>query len=133
MSKVKEHTLILREIDRRLAILADNKLVVDELNDLKSFINTVFNVSENRIDLLNSEGAILICRKAREDFLISDEYKVIIARLNSEDMFKFTRGELDVTNSRGKVMNYMNYPGSMKPDLRRLDIFIGVDTTKYSY
>ncbi len=86
-----------------------------------------------KIVLLNSEGNILTAYKQKDKYLIMDQYYEIFKSLDSDEIFKFTRGDIDLVNSRDEVFNYMRFPGSMKPDLKKLDEFIGVDTTGFSY
>ena len=83
--------------------------------------------------LLNSEGDILKAFRTEQGFVILDEYRETIATLDKGEIYDFTRGDLELTDSKGKVFNYMRFPGSMKPDLKMLDEFIGVDTTGFSY
>ena len=83
--------------------------------------------------LLNSEGDILKAFKTEQGFVILDEHRETIATLDKDEIYNFTRGDLELTDSKGKVFNYMEFPGSMKPDLKMLDEFIGVDTTGFSY
>jgi hypothetical protein len=86
-----------------------------------------------KIELLNSEGAILTAFKTPLGFAIMDQWREVVDVLESEQIFKFTRGEITITDSKGRVWDYSKEPGSMKPDLKRLDEFIGVDTTGKSY
>lgn len=83
--------------------------------------------------LLNSEGDILKAFRTEKGFIILDEYRETIATLDKDEIYDFTRGELDLKDSRGRVYNYMRFPSSMKPDLKMLDEFIGVDTKGFSY
>jgi hypothetical protein len=83
--------------------------------------------------LLNSEGDILKAFKTQQGFMIMDEYKEIIATLTQDELFDFTRGNLELTNSKGENFNYSTFPGSMKPDLKMLDEFIGIDTSGFTY
>lgn len=83
--------------------------------------------------LLNSEGDILKAFKTKQGFVIMDEYKEIIATLTKDELYEFTRGLLTVTNSKGEVFNYSEKAGSMKPDLKMLDEFIGIDTSGLTY
>jgi hypothetical protein len=83
--------------------------------------------------LLNSEGDILKAFKTKQGFVIMDEYKEIIATLTQDELYEFTRGLLTVTNSKGEVFNYSEKAGSMKPDLKMLDEFIGIDTSGLTY
>jgi len=85
------------------------------------------------IELLNSEGCILKAFKTQDGFMLLDEHRELIGLLNDKQMFQYTRGELKIIDSTDRDLTYSNYPGSMKPDLRELDEFIGVDTTKFSY
>ena len=86
-----------------------------------------------KLELLNSEGAILTAFKTPLGFAIMDQWREVVDVLESEQIFKFTRGEITITDSKGRVWDYSKEPGSMKPDLKRLDEFIGVDTTGKSY
>jgi len=79
--------------------------------------------------LLNSEGDILKAFKTEKGFMIMDEYKEIIATLNKDELYEFTRGLLTITNSKDEVFNYAEMAGTMKPDLKMLDEFIGIDTS----
>lgn len=83
--------------------------------------------------LLNSEGDILKAFKTQKGFVIMDQFKEIIATLNQDELFDFTRGNLTLTNSKGEVFNYTEKAGSMKPDLKMLDEFIGIDTSGFTY
>ena len=85
------------------------------------------------IELLNSEGCILKAFKTNEGFMLLDEHRELIAILNDKQMFNYTRGMLSLVDSKGKDLTYTIYSGGMKPDLRQLDEFIGVDTSKFSY
>lgn len=93
-------------------------------------------VSKNKsIELLNSEGPILIAKKTGEDeYVIIDKSKDIRAVLSKEDMQRFVHDDLVIGNILEKdYWKYSEYPGSMKPDLKQLDEFIGIDTTGKSY
>jgi len=83
--------------------------------------------------ILNSEGAILTLVKEDNNFKLIDQYKETVANFNSQEIFDYIRGEFDITDSKGRALQYTSYSGDMKPDLKKLDEFIGVDTSKYSY
>lgn len=85
------------------------------------------------IELLNSEGCILKSFKTQEGYMMLDEHRELIAVLNDKNIFNYTRGKLDLIDSEGRNLNYMDYPSSMKPDLKKLDEFLGVDTSGMSY
>jgi len=88
---------------------------------------------QRRLVLLNSEGNILTAVKENSEFRLIDEFKQHIATLTDKEMFKFTRGQITIYNSQDEELNYMKFSGGMKPNLKELDEFIGVDTTGLSY
>lgn len=77
--------------------------------------------------LLNSEGDILKVFKTEQGFMVMDQHKEIVASMNAEELHQFTRGELNITDSQGREFNYSEYPMSMKPNLKMLDEFIGIN------
>lgn len=85
------------------------------------------------IELLNSEGCLLKAFKTQDGYIMLDEHRELIGILSDKQMFNYTRGELDIVDSEGRDLNYMKYPGSMKPNLKELDEFIGIDTNGFSY
>jgi hypothetical protein len=85
------------------------------------------------IELLNSEGCILKAFKTQEGFMMLDEHRELIGVLTDKQIFNYTRGQLDLIDSEGRNLNYSQYPGSMKPDLKELDVFLGIDTSGLSY
>ena len=90
-------------------------------------------ISMPNVVLLNSEGDILKAFKTEQGFIILDEHRETIATLNEEEIFDFTRGNLELTDSKGKIFNYMEFPNSMKPNLKMLDEFIGLNTDGLIY
>jgi len=99
-------------------------------------------MSKDTIVLLNSEGDILTLKKVYDTryigltitwFSVIDQHKQVIGTLSKEQVFNFTRGNLDLFDSKQRHFRYSNFPGSMKPDLKTLDEFIGVDTTNKTY
>lgn len=88
---------------------------------------------DNVFTLLNSEGPVLTVKKSDiDEYVIYDKEDSIVDILDNEQMYKFTRGEL-ILHGPLSDYHYSSYPGSMKPDLKRLDEFIGVDTTDKIY
>ena len=85
------------------------------------------------IELLNSEGPILKAVKTPLGFAVTDQWKEVVDVLSESEIFDFTRGDREITDSKGRVWNYTKHPGSMKPDLKKLDEFIGVDTNGKTY
>jgi len=80
-----------------------------------------------KIELLNSEGPILVAEK-KSTYIIKDQFKQKIAELNEKEMQDFVHGDMRLIDSEGRDFKYAEYPGSMKPDLKKLDEFIGINT-----
>jgi hypothetical protein len=87
-----------------------------------------------QIELLNSEGPILIAQKRGDgEFTIIDKHRKSIAVLSESEIYDFVHGNMVIGDSQGDTWRYAELPGSMKPDLKKLDEFIGIDTTGKSY
>ena len=87
-----------------------------------------------KIELLNSEGPILIAERTGEDeYSIIDRIKNICAILSKDEIQRFVHEDLVIGDSLGDYWKYSEQPGSMKPSLKELDEFIGIDTTGKSY
>ena len=80
-----------------------------------------------KLELLNSEGPILVAELKGEEYHISNTRKELIVVLTRQQMQEFVHGDF-VIKDKQDVFKYRTYPGSMKPDLRQLDKFIGIDT-----
>jgi hypothetical protein len=91
-------------------------------------------MKKNIIVLLNAEGDILKAEKTQDNlFRVIDQYGISLQLWSSETIYKFTRGEISIEDSRSRIFNYSNFPGSMKPDLKKLDEFIGIDIEGKTY
>lgn len=101
--------------------------------------------NRDTIDLLNSEGAILTATKVPMTqhtgnamrttiaFQIMDQFGKSICFMTEAEIFDFTRGKTEITDSKGRVFKYSLFAVTMKPDLKTLDEFIGVDTRGKTY
>lgn len=87
---------------------------------------------KERMELLNSEGPILVAEK-KNSYVIKDQFGSTIALFDEKEMQDFIHGELRLIDSEGRDFKYSEYPGSMKPDLKQLDEFIGIDTEGKTY
>jgi hypothetical protein len=77
----------------------------------------------NKIELLNSEGPILISKKRvyhELRFNQSGEVKLI----DEISLKKFLNGELSITTSDGKVWNYNEYSSGMKPSQKNINEYL---------
>ena len=81
-----------------------------------------------KIELLNSEGPILRVIKRDFDFEIIDQHNVLIDILTKTEIQEFIHGDRVIVDSKDKKFIYSSFPGSMKPDLKKLDEFIGINT-----
>lgn len=84
------------------------------------------------MELLNSEGPILVAEK-KITYVIRDRSEVVIAQLDEKEMQEFIHGDTCLMDSSGIDLKYAEYPGSMKPDLKQLDEFIGINTEGKTY
>ena len=84
------------------------------------------------IELLNSEGPILVAEKI-VTYRIVDQFKEVIAHLSESEMQDFIHGDMRLIDSEGRDFKYSEYPGSMKPNLKKLDEFIGINTNGKIY
>lgn len=86
------------------------------------------------IDLINCEGALLKLRKFNEnEFTIYSWDDHIVEVLDKAGIYEFIHGDMELMDWDGKVWKYSEQPGYLKPDLKSLDEFIGVDTTGKTY
>ena len=90
-----------------------------------------------RMVLLNSEGAILTAYRqtwaGHTRYQIWDQWKVVVAVWTGSEVEEWLHGSSTLVDSRGREWIYTHHSGSMKPDLRALDEFIGRDTTGLTY
>lgn len=84
------------------------------------------------MELLNSEGPILVTEKI-VTYRIVDQFKEVIAHLSESEMQDFIHGGMRLIDSEGRDFKYSEYPGSMKPNLKKLDEFIGINTNGKIY
>ena len=89
-------------------------------------------MKKERRELLNSEGPILVTEKI-VTYRIVDQFKEVIAHLSESEMQDFIHGDMRLIDSEGRDFKYSEYPGSMKPNLKKLDEFIGVNTNGKIY
>ena len=85
------------------------------------------------MDILNSEGPILTAKYTIDGFVIYDITDDIVDILSVKDMQDFIHGKRTIKDDNNKMYDYGTYPGSMKPDLKSLDEFIGINTNGKSY
>ncbi len=90
--------------------------------------------------LLNSEGCLLYSSRHNEYVRVNSEEEIcnhifviydledgIVDILDSNKMREFIHGDLEIHGVL-RSYKYSEFPGSMKPDLKKLDAYIGIDT-----
>jgi hypothetical protein len=83
--------------------------------------------------LLNSEGDVLwVLKHDKDEYVVYDKENGIVDILSQEKIQEFVHGDLVLHGEFGPY-KYSEYPGSMKPNLQKLDKFIGIDTTGKTY
>jgi hypothetical protein len=72
-----------------------------------------------KLELLNSEGPILVAYKEHDDlYYIFDTKKILVSILNLEGLISFFEGKHIILDSSGKSWNYVVESGGMKrPDV----------------
>ncbi len=79
-----------------------------------------------KIELLNSEGPILILKRTPNAFLIYDEWKILVGKFSVESLDKFLTGKSTITDSNNRVWNYKEQSEGMKQFPEKLEEFISV-------
>jgi len=80
----------------------------------------------NSIELLNSEGPVMILEKNNDFFVLKNTKKRIIACLSKKEILDFILGDVSIFDSGDEIVwNYKNYPDSMKKEISLVMDFIG--------
>jgi len=92
----------------------------------KSFNNLQKKSKHPKIELLNSEGPILILKRTSNAFLMYDEWKFLVGKFSVESLDKFLAGKSTITDSMNRVWNYAEQSIHMRQDPEKLEEFIKV-------
>lgn len=84
------------------------------------------NANYPKIELLNSEGPILMLKRTSEAFLMYDEWKFLVGKFSVESLDKFLAGKSTITDSNNRVWNYKEQSEGMRQDPEKLEEFIKV-------
>jgi len=76
------------------------------------------------MELLNSEGPVLVLEKSNENFVLRGTDKNVLGCLTKAEILYFLDGELSIVDGSGQVINYTSYPDSMKQERSKIDAFI---------
>jgi|GEM_PF-5392988 len=83
-----------------------------------------------KIELLNSEGPVLKAVKFNSNrYDIIDQYNCLVDVLTAKEIQDFVHGNREITDSKNRKFKYSDFTIYMKPNLKKLDEFIGIDTT----
>jgi hypothetical protein len=82
-----------------------------------------------RIELLNSEGPILIGRSVKENgvtkFILSfSEKEKSPIKITKDEFIQFVRGDIGFKDLEGKMMIYPDFSQGMRPSYKKLEEFI---------
>jgi hypothetical protein len=78
-----------------------------------------------RLTLLNFEGDVLVAHKRCNLFVITDEWKAVIAIILDNELRDFIEGRTTLTDSDNKEWNFISEPQNAKPSLETIEEFIG--------
>ena len=79
------------------------------------------------IVLLNYEGAVLKATKFTNLFVITDEWKEIVAITLIEGLQSFLDGNYSIVDSKGRSWNYTEESKDAKPNPSKLSKFISTN------
>jgi hypothetical protein len=79
-----------------------------------------------KIELLNSEGPILIAQKLGDRFMLEFREENYQIEVDRHELLMFIEGTRDIFTPEGKRFNYREFSDSMKPD--RSDLFLFIDS-----
>ena len=78
----------------------------------------------NKIDLVNSEGPLLVLAKEKDLFLILDENKKELVKLTRTALNLFLDGQILISDSKGREWNFPKVINDMKVDYSKLEKFL---------
>ena len=78
-----------------------------------------------KLGLLNFEGDVLVAHKRQNLFIITDQWKEIVAIMLDDEMREFIEGRISILDSHNKEWNFAKEHSNAKPKLEVLEKFIG--------
>ncbi len=79
---------------------------------------------KNTLGLINYEGDCLKAIKENGNITIKDQYGKIVLSTNSEGLYSFIDGTQNITDSRGKVWEYLKEHKNAKPSQNEINEFL---------
>ena len=83
-----------------------------------------------KLGLINYEGSCLTAIKKQTDFVIQDQYGVVVDILGADELLQFVNGKRDIVDSEGRVWNCAHEHREAKPKLKEVYEFIGIPYDK---
>lgn len=77
------------------------------------------------IELLNSEGPILVAKKINDEFHLINQVGRTFCVLSSEEILCFINGEMVICDYQDNCWKYTEFSKDMKPETNKLLEFIG--------
>jgi hypothetical protein len=87
-------------------------------------MNNKNRIINKKLELLNSEGAILTAFKKDFRYEIIDQYGKTVANWNRFQLLQFLEGEDGIKDSIGRVWLYSSSDEGMKPSKSKIESFI---------
>ena len=81
-------------------------------------------MNNKKLELLNSEGPILMAEKVEDGYVIWDQWrKGPLMTLSKAELLDFMNGKVEIADSSGKRWNYLNEHPDMKSSQETIDNF----------
>lgn len=82
------------------------------------------------IELLNFEGPVLMAHKRMNLFVVTDQWKEVVAIMLDDELRRFIDGEITIVDSHNKEWNFVNEHSGAKPSPQALEEFLGPKSYK---
>lgn len=79
-----------------------------------------------KLELLNYEGPVLVARRVKDIFVITDQWKEVVDVLIGQEMEDFINGEFSIIDSKGKSWMYTNEHSNAKRPTEEVKDFIKI-------
>lgn len=79
-----------------------------------------------KLEILNSEGPILILEKTKNGFLLNFNMEGYMMEITKEEIVKFITGKLIIKSKGGENFNYLNYSDGMTRTKEIILEFLGL-------
>jgi hypothetical protein len=96
----------------------------EEVIIIADYIEKQMKMNTKKLELLNSEGPILMAERTENGYVIWDQWrKGPLMTLTREELDKFMKGKIEIADSSGKRWNYLNEHEDMRPSHKTVQNF----------